>query len=207
MDTRYRPYNYERFKHLLATAPTREEKLEAIESSLVGVIDESKKLGFLRHFYPVILVIFIPLILLSLSVYIKEGWSFKLLPGIISVLYFLLQRNSLMDLIHNLSRPYDELALDQRIQQMFDYTRKGLQTKRFRMTFLLNLYLLFFPWVMLLLSDLILGPFTIMEILVMILIAYVINFFVWKWYFGWELMGLKPLEESLEELQADYLVV
>lgn len=195
-----RPYFYDKYLHLIEGEDPKGH-FESISMELTEVIDDTKDIGFTQHYYTLVLVVLLPLFLLTLTFYIKEGWSYKLLPGIVSILFVLYKRSQLVEIVKETSKPVEEAVIKDYLIKKFSYVKQGLHTKGFKVSFLQQLFIGFFPWIMFLLSDLIIGPFSSFETLSFLIIAYVLSCVLWYRVFNEELARINPLAESVNEME------
>lgn len=200
-----RPYFYEKYLHLVE-GENADGHLEKMNEDLDEIIGESKSLGFIKDFYPIILLLFIPLVLLTLTLYIKEGWSYRLIPGVASLIFLLFKRSQLK----NLDKPNNQESFSNLKDAVFAKCAQGrmiLEEKMFKINFLEQLYIGFFPWILFLASYLIIGDISASEVSMILGLAYLISGVVWYYNFEQETKKVGPLAKSIEEIQNIYFKI
>lgn len=205
MKNLYRPDFFKQYQGLLSEGISVEDRRVLMEQTVDKMIDASKRLGFISHFYPAVLLCVAPILLLGISLYIRDGVTAVAIPGVLSILFFVYKRSHLARMVNELSRPNVDMSLSQRLVAKINYLEGGLLAKVYRLTFLQQLYTVFFPWVMVLMAYLIWGaPVDIWEWIVLVVTAYLISTAAWSHLFKAELSELDPMTGDLADIKQAY---
>lgn len=202
----YRPFFIEKYKDILMGEEPA-DVLTPLESELDGALARLRDVGYAKHFYPSLAIVVLPMILLSLGLFIKYSWTYKLIPLLFLVIFLLYKRTGLNNLLLANPKPKSSEAVKTRIVEKVAYAEKGLNIKTYRIDFLQQLFIGFIPWIMVLAADLFLGPFTGMETLVMLFLAYLISTPLWLYYFKNDRSEIDEVKEVVAELKQAFFSI
>lgn len=139
--------------------------------------------------------------LVSLVSFFKFGGIIRFIPLVLSGLYILYNRHQSIQL--SKSDSFDRLKDDEAINSIryvegkVNHVRKGIELKRHRIGQVKYLYIIFFPFVLFYIGELIFGRLPFNNFWIALIVAVLIGSFVWKYIFDDDLEELNQFESSL----------
>ncbi len=147
------------------------------------------------------------LCLICVVSFIKDGFTFRLVPLILFVLFVLYYRSTMK------SRGLANIGLGQRLREISEdeasqlsnkiqYVQSGIETKETRLRMVRLFYIVFFPLVMYLFTDYF-RDFQGMWIVIGLVVAFAFSYPVWDQFFDQDIDDLHKLNIDVEDLKKE----
>lgn len=139
--------------------------------------------------------------LVSLISFIKFGGVIRFIPFGLSILYVIFYRHQSIQL--SKSDSFDRLKDDESINSLryvegkVNHVRKAIEMKSHKILQVKYLYVLFFPFVLFFIGELIFGRTPFNHFWIALAVAFIIGSFIWKYHFDDDLEELDQFESSL----------
>lgn len=198
----YNPTFKEQYDHLLGDDDSA--LWAVISDCLDKMILFSKDVVLVDRFYKVIAVCAVPLIVLCIVLFVRDGSMLYL--GVLAMLsLFLIYKSvKLSGLVADVHKPSTDMAIEQEVGSKINYLESGMQTTRYRIETCLQLYLLFAPWILILSALFVYKPTSSIDWAVLVAVSYILSATLWYRLFRADLTTLEPLYGEVDQVKLAY---
>lgn len=210
MDGLFRKLKYEEYMQKLSDAKNSvgaqmeakgvKNKVDFIFDSLLERNDKSENTILL-------LILAVPLFLVCLYQIYVYGFGIRILILLGLVVFLIINRSRLQGVIKTATEKSKSLNTDaESTISRISYIEAGLDVKQTRTSMTRNFYVLFFPLLMISLGELFSGPFTTVQYIVLLLVAFFVGGIFWYKFFDEDIQELEFTRTDLEDVRAKALI-
>lgn len=210
MDTLFRKENYLEYIRKLNDAKqefSNDINMRGATLKINQILDELK--GETEGSSVYMLVLILPIIVFALLSWIKFGLSFRLIIVGLILAYFLFYRANMKSIVSAI-RP---LELDDNFPDSkgalinkINYIKQGIDVKQKRIGLIKGFYMSFFPLLMVLVSEYVLGPYNLKSFIVSLVAAFLIGGYFWHRYFSNPILDLEYTRDELLSIQNELTI-
>lgn len=210
MDTLFRKENYLEYIRKLNDAKqefSNDINMRGATLKINQILDELK--GETEGSSVYMLVLILPIIVFALLSWIKFGLSFRLIIVGLILAYFLFYRANMKSIVSAI-RP---LELDDNFPDSkgalinkINYIKQGIDVKQKRLGLIKGFYMSFFPLLMVLVSEYVLGPYNLTSFIISLVAAFIIGGYFWHRYFSNPIQDLEYTRDELLSIQNELTI-
>lgn len=154
------------------------------------------------------LVLIVPILLIAILSIIKFGFTFRLAIVGLVVAYFIFYRSGMQQVVSAVKPlEIDENYPDGKgaLLGKIEYIKQGIDVKQKRLGMIRGLYASFFPILMVMVAEYILGPYSLTAFLVSIVMAFIVGGYFWYKYFAHPIEDLEYTRDELLVIQNELI--
>lgn len=187
--------------------PMNNDKLDLVEKKCLTVLQNLRNNDNAGTYITAVIVLGLLMFLTIVILYIKNGYSNKLLIGLIlTAIMFLLYKKKTKDAIDINSVKSSLLSTEAETKTMhvsntLDYLSSGIDVKLVRIRMVRQFYFILFPIYLILIQDLFYGPITSHQIFWGLIGGAILSFIAWGYFFRNELIDLVYHKEEVDAMR------
>ncbi len=212
MDGLFRKEKYQEYVDLIKNV--KEEVSTSMFDTRVknqtdSILEDLKDKSDVQYLNMALIFLTIPLLLILVGQYIQFGFTLRTIILVFLLGFFLLYRSAMKSVTvesvlkgRAMSKfEYDENNQALGLNAKLDYILSGIAVKKSRLNLTRWYYALFFPFLMVFVTEIVKGEFDTKWYVIGLILAFLTGGYFWWKYFGYDLDDLEITEDEIVDIQ------